>query len=272
MTKSARFGWPKLTYRVWKVWRRNFDVFMKTIHINFLPSLLEPILYLIAFGFGLGILVSGPVEGYPYINWIGPGLVSIAIMYGSFFECTYASVVRMYFQKTFDTIIATPVNVEEVIAGEILWGATRALINSSIVLVVVAVFGLVASPMVFLVPLIAFFAGLMFAAMGMCFTALARNIDFFNYPIYLLITPMFLISGTFIPISILPNAVQVAALGVMPLTHVANLVRGAILGNFPGFLGLSPLAIVGLAIAWISIAALVFFVLSVNLMKRRLIK
>ena len=275
MTKSndkMRFSLPQLTYRVWKVWRRNFDVFMKTIHINFLPSLLEPILYLIAFGFGLGILVSGPIEGSPYINWIAPGLVAIAVMYGSFFECTYASFVRMYFQKTFDTIIATPVSVEEVIAGELLWGATRALINSSIVLAVVAAFGLVSSPLVFAVPIVAFFAGLMFASIGMCFTALAQNIDFFNYPLYLLITPMFLISGTFIPLSILPNSVQTAAVVVMPLTHVANLIRGLVLGRFEGFLGISPAIIFLLAIAWISIATLVFFVLSVNLMKRKLIK
>ena len=199
-------------------------------------------------------------------------MVSIAVMYGSFFECTYASFVRMYFQKTFDAIIATPISVEEVIAGEILWGATRATINSTIVLAVVAAFGLVSSPLVFVVPIVAFFAGLMFASLGMCFTALAQNIDFFNYPIYLLITPMFLISGTFIPLSILPSSVQIAAMAAMPLTHVANLTRGLILGRIESFLGLSPIFIVLLALAWISIATIVFFILSVNLMKRKLIK
>ncbi len=272
MTGQPRFRLPELTYRVWRVWQRNFDVFTKTFHINFLPSLLEPILYLIAFGFGLGVLVSGPVEGLPYVQWIAPGLVSIAIMYGSFFECTYASFVRMYFQKTFDAIIATPISVEEVIAGELLWGATRAVINSSIVLAVVAAFGLVSSPLALIIPAVAFFGGLMFASLGMCFTALAKNIDFFNYPIYLLITPMFLISGTFVPLSILPGSVQTAAVAVMPLTHVAYLLRGLTTAQFGSYLGLSPLMLVLVAIAWMLVATIVFFFLSVNGMRRKLIK
>src|SRR4030042_5712616 len=165
---------PKLTRNVWKVWRRNLDVFMKTIRVNFLPSLLEPILYLLALGLGLGGFVQ-PIEGVPYISFIAPALVAISIMYGSFFECTYASFVRMYFQKTFDAIIATPVSVEEVIAGELVWGATRATINSTIVLLVVAAFGLVSSPMFLLVIPLAFLGGLLFASIAMCFTAVARS-------------------------------------------------------------------------------------------------
>ncbi len=130
----ARFTIPKLTYRVWKVWRRNFDVFTKN-HKSQLscPHCLEPILYLLAFGFGLGGFIPS-IQGQPYINFIAPALVAIAVMNGSFFECTFASFVRMYFQKTFDAIVATPVSVEEVVAGELLWGATRATINATIVL------------------------------------------------------------------------------------------------------------------------------------------
>jgi lipooligosaccharide transport system permease protein len=265
------FRMPTLTYRVWKVWRRNFDVFMKTIQVNFLPSVLEPILYLAAFGLGLGTLVTS-IEGFPYIKWIAPGLIAIAIMYGSFFECTYSSFVRMYFQKTFDAIIATPVSVEEVIAGELVWGATRATINSTIVLAVVATFGLISSPWFFAIPLVSFFGGLMFAAIGMCFTALAQNIDFFNYPSFLLITPMFLISGTFFPLSLLPGPVQAAAVTVLPLTHVANLTRGLVLGRIDTFLGLSTGTTLLLSIAWISAVTIVFFILSLNLMKKKLIK
>src|SRR5512143_2496998 len=174
----ARFTIPKLSYRVWKVWHRNFDVFTKTIWVNFLPSLLEPILYLLAFGFGLGVFIQ-KINGQPYINFLAPALVAIAVMNGSFFECTFASFVRMYFQKTFDAIVATPISVEEVVAGELLWGATRSMINATIVLGVIAAFGLVSSPLLLLVPLIAFVGGLMFASIAMCFTAIAPNIDFF---------------------------------------------------------------------------------------------
>jgi len=258
-----KFAVPKLTYKVWRVWRRNFDVFMKTIRVNFLPSLLEPLLYLIALGVGLGGFIQA-VEGMPYINFIAPALVAISIMYGSFFECTYGSFVRMYFQKTFDAIIATPVSVEEVIAGELVWGATRATINSTTVLAVIAAFGLISSPLFLLVPLIAFLGGLMFASIAMCFTAIAPNIDFFNYPAFLLVTPMFLLSGTFFPLSQLPSLVQTAAQIFLPLTHVVNLTRGLVLGRTEVFLLLS--------LVWIGVVTLVFFVLSINLMKKRLIK
>jgi lipooligosaccharide transport system permease protein len=265
------FRLPKLTYRVWKVWRRNLDVFMKTWHVNFLPSLLEPILYLLALGFGLGTFVSS-IEGISYIQWIAPGLVAITVMYGGFFECTYGSFVRMYFQRTFDAIIATPVSVEEVIAGEVLWGATRATINSAIVLAVIAAFGLISSTWFFAVLLVAFFGGLLFAALGMCFTALARNIDFFNYPTFLLITPMFLISNTFIPLASFPGQLQTVALAVLPLTHVANLSRGLLVDKIETLGGLGPEWVTLLAVAWIAIVTTLFFVLSIYLMKRKLIR
>ena len=228
----ARFTIPKLTYRVWKVWRRNFDVFIKTIKVNFLPSLIEPIIYLFAFGFGLGGFIPN-INGQPYIYFLGPALVAIAIMNGSFFECTFASFVRMYFQKTFDAIVATPVSVEEVIAGELLWGATRSMINATIVLAVIAAFGLVTSPLFFLVPLIAFFGGLMFAAIAMCFTAIAPNIDFFNYPSFLFLTPMLFLAGTFFPLTSpsLPASVQGLAMAILPLTHIVNITRGVLSGQ-----------------------------------------
>jgi lipooligosaccharide transport system permease protein len=262
---------PMLTYRVWTVWRRNFDVFMKTWHVNFLPSLIEPILYLLAFGFGLGTFVT-EVEGISYMQWIAPGLVAITVMYGGFFECTYGSFVRMYFQRTFDAIIATPVNVEEVIAGELLWGATRATFNSAIVLAVVAAFGLISSPFFLVMLPVAFFGGLLFAALGMCFTALAPNIDFFNYPTFLLITPMFLISNTFIPLASFPSQLQTIALAVLPLTHVADLSRVLVVGKVETLGGLNPEWVLLLAAFWIAIVTIALFVLSIYLMKRKLIK
>jgi len=270
---------PSLTYRVWLVWRRNLDVFTKTIVVNFLPALMEPILYLAAFGFGLGALfgAGGHIPGLgttTYIQYIAPGLIAIAVMYGSFYECTYASFVRMYYQKTFDAIIATPVSVEEVIAGEMLWGATRAAINGTIVLAVVAAFGLVSSWWAFLVPLVAFFGGLLFSAIGMCFTSVASGIDFFNFPTFLFITPMFLLSGTFFPLAVIPNAfaLQVVALGVFPLTHIVNIMRGIMSGNIGSLAGLSSTAMWTLAILWIALVAVVFFLLAIYLMKKKLIK
>lgn len=264
---------PRLTHRVWTVWRRNFDVFFKTIYINFLPTLMEPILYLAAFGVGLGALVTGSVQGGSYIQFIAPGLISITIMYGGFFECTYGSFVRMYFQKTFDAIIATPVSVEEVIAGEVLWGATRGAINGTIVLAVVAAFGLVSSPLALLIPVLAFFGGLLFSSLGMCFTAWSSTIDFFNFPIFLFITPMFLLSGTFFPLTYLQSPVlEGLALSVFPLTHVVDIVRALMTGSMQSFLGLSVTNMWILAVVWIAVVTFGFFFLSIFLMKRKLIK
>lgn len=267
----ARFTIPRLSYRVWKVWRRNFDVFIKTIKVNFLPSLIEPIIYLFAFGFGLGGFIPN-INGQPYIYFLGPALVAIAIMNGSFFECTFASFVRMYFQKTFDAIVATPVSVEEVIAGELLWGATRSMINATIVLAVIAAFGLVTSPLFFLVPLIAFFGGLMFAAIAMCFTAIAPNIDFFNYPSFLFLTPMLFLAGTFFPLTSpsLPSSVQGLAMAILPLTHIVNITRGVISGHPEPILGLSPIVLVLVSLVWVIAVTIFFFILSINLMKKRL--
>ena len=276
MKQSNRFRLPELTYRVWKVWQRDFDVFLKTLRVNFLPPLLEPILYLAALGYGLGTFVQ-EIQGIPYVQYIAPALIAISIMNSSFFECTYGSFVRMYYQKTFDAIIATPISIEEVIAGEMLWGATRSLISSSIVLGVIGAFSLIAkilgasaayvlitNPLTLLIPIIALLSGLLFSTIAMCFTALAQNIDFFNYPAFLLITPMFLVSGTFFPLSALPQAIQVLAFAVLPLTHAVNLTRGLFFGNLQSTLLLS--------LTWIGAVTIVFFFLSINLMKRKLIK
>jgi lipooligosaccharide transport system permease protein len=242
---------------------------MKTIKVNFLPSLLEPILYLLAFGYGLGGFIPN-IGGQPYINFIAPALVAIAVMNGAFFECTFGSFVRMYYQKTFDAIVATPVSVEEVVAGELLWGATRATINATIVLIVIAVFRLITSPLFLLVPLIAFFGGLMFASIAMCFTALAPDIDFFNYPSFLFVTPMLFLSGTFFPLTSLPSAAQATAMAVLPLTHIVNIARGVVAGHTEAILGLNPQMLLPISIAWIVLVAIFFFIVSINLMKKRL--
>jgi lipooligosaccharide transport system permease protein len=273
----AKFSLPKISSNVWKVWRRNADVFTKTIGVNFLPSMLEPILYLFAFGLGLGNFIP-EINGVPFINFIAPALVAISLMNGAFFECTYNSFVRMYYQKTFDAIVATPVSIEEVVAGELLWGATRGTINCSIVLAVVGISGFftaqptITNPLFILMPIIAFFGGLLLSSIAMCFTAIAPHMDFFNYPFFLIFTPMMFLSGTFFPLSSLPQAAQGLALTVAPLTHIVNLTRGALTGTTETILGLNTQTLIPLSTIWIAIMAVIFFIISINLMKKRLIR
>ncbi|MDD1674468.1 MAG: ABC transporter permease, partial [Methanomicrobiales archaeon] len=202
------------------------------------------------------------VEGVSYARFIAPALVAITIMNASFFECTYSSYVRMYYQKTFDAIIATPLSIEEVITGEILWGATRAVINTLIMLPVLFVFGVVDIPLSLLMIPFAFFGGLLFATTGMCFTAITPRIDSLNLPTFLFITPMFLFSGTFFPLSLLPVPLQYLA-QILPLTHLVEVTRSLALSQ----IGLS----VGTGLVYTGVVTVLLFVISINLMKKRLI-
>jgi lipooligosaccharide transport system permease protein len=251
-----------ITGRVWSIWQRDWDAFLRTYRVNFIPPFVEPVLYLLALGFGLGTYIEA-VDGIPYPVFIAPALVSISVMYSSFFECTYSSFVRMYYQKTFDAIIATPVSIDEVIAGEMLWGATRGMIYATLMLPVLLLFGVVTMPSSLLLIPFAYLAGLLFAGIGMCFTAITPSIDALNYPAFLFITPMFLFSGTFFPLDLLPQPIQYFALAVLPLTHVVSINRAITLSAF------SPANLFSLA--WIAVATVFFFVLAIRLMKRRLI-
>ena len=243
------------------VWRRNRYVFTKTITVNFIPPIAEPIIYLAAFGFGLGTLVA--MGSKQYAEFLAPALIAITIMNASFFECTFASFVRMYFQKTFDAIIATPLNVDEVIVGEMLWGATRSTISAVIMLAVVALFGLVHSLWILVLVPFSFLGGLLFAAIAMCFTAVTPKIENLNYPTSLFITPMTLVSGTFFPLTVFPAAVQSVAVAIVPLVHVAKISRDLAAGN----LNIEILW----SLLWIVAVTALFFLLAINLMKRRLV-
>ncbi len=252
---------PRFSLRSLNIWNRNLAAFVKTYKTNFIPPFLEPILFLIALGYGLGGYI-GEVDGVSYAAFIAPALISISIMNSASFECSYGSYVRMHYQKLFDAMTATPVSIEDVIVGELLWGATKSLMNSIIILIVVAAFGLISSAIALFILPLAFLGGLLFASLSMCFTAIVPNIDSFNYYFFVLITPMFLFSGTFFPLSALPQAVQLLAY-FLPLSHVVIIARGLTLGNIT-------FELLG-NLAWIAIACVIFFITSINLMKRRLI-
>jgi lipooligosaccharide transport system permease protein len=257
----AYFGLSEISRGSIAVWRRNMDAFMKTYQVNFIPPFVEPVLYLLALGYGVGALIQD-VDGIPYPVFIAPALVSISVMYSSFFECTYSSYVRMYYQKTFDAMIATPLSIEDVITGEILWGATRSTIYATLMIPVLFLFGVIDMPTSLLLIPFAIPAGFLFAAIGICFTAITPGIDALNYPAFLFITPMFLFSGTFFPISILPETLQYFAFGFLPLANVVSVNRAITFGEF------SPLILYN--ILWVIGVGALFFLIALKLMKRRL--
>jgi lipooligosaccharide transport system permease protein len=221
--------------RAWRVWQRNAQVARTTWLINVLPPLLEPVLYILAFGLGMGSLIGVVVyqgRDIPYLDFMVPGVITVAVMFWAFFETTFSSFVRMYYQNTFDAILATPLTVEDIIVGEWLWGATKSLFAATLMLLMVSMFGIIAWPSALLVIPIATLGGLLFAAIGLICTALTPNIDSFNLPMFVAIFPMFLFSGTFFPVDILPSWAYALAMG-LPLTHISFLIRGACLGEIP---------------------------------------
>jgi lipooligosaccharide transport system permease protein len=259
----ARFD---ISWRALRVWQRDAQVYLRTWKVNFIPPLFEPLLYLVAFGAGLGFLIGTVPYGgrnLPYIYYLAPGLLGITAMFNAFFENAYGSYVRMYYQKTFDSIISTPLSVEDVIVGELLWGATKSLIAVTIMGLVITVFGLLRYPSALLIFPLSFLVGLAFGGCAMCCTALVRQIDTFNVPFFVFVTPMYLFSGTFFPLDNLPGWARNLAY-IFPLTHIVIVVRGAALGR------LEPSMLLNLAA--LALFALLVCTLSIVLMKRRLIR
>jgi lipooligosaccharide transport system permease protein len=248
------------SWRFIRVWQRNRDVFFRLWHSEAPGSVAEPIIILLAMGLGLGAYV-GLVDGQKYIEFIAPGIIASYAMFSASFECTYGSFVRMEYQKTYDAIIATPLNVEDVIAGEIFWGATRSLMTGTIILAIAAAFQLVHSPWALLIPVLSFLEGIMFASIAILFTSFVPAIYSFNYYFTLFITPMFFFSGVFFPLSSFPEIVQTLS-WIAPLTPVVHLTRALINGEFhPDLLW---------ALALIIILTALFFSISLFTMRRRL--
>ncbi len=255
-----------ISWRFFRVWKRNLVTYQRIWKVNFITPLLEPLFYVTAFGLGFAGLIGDVVYGgthMSYVRYIAPALLAAAVMNNAFFETTYTSFVRMYYQNTFDGILATPISLEEVIVAEIVWAATKATGAAMVMLTVLGLFGLVTFPGALMVVPLAFFGGLAFASVGMFFTGIIPTIDMFNLPVFLFITPMFLFSGTFFPVSNLPTWARPLALA-FPLHHLVELFRRFCVGTHE-------------TATWISLTYLAaflvaFVLLALMSMKRRLIQ
>jgi lipooligosaccharide transport system permease protein len=253
---------PQVSYHSFRVWQRNRDVFFHLWKTELMPYLVEPVVILAAMGFGLGAYI-GLIDGQSYLHFIVPGIIAAYAMFSATFECTYGSYVRMEHQKTYDAIIVTPVNIEDVIAGEIFWAATRALMTGCIILLISLAFQAAFSPLTPLVLLVIVLEGLLFGSIAMVFTSITPSITAYNYFFTLFLTPMFFFSGVFFPLSEMPSVVQHIA-WFLPLTPLVNLDRALISGQLtPDLLG---------GLAYIVALTVFFFILSLITMRRRLIK
>jgi lipooligosaccharide transport system permease protein len=239
---------------------RNARVFSKLWKGSLAPQFIDPLFYLMAMGYGLGTYVAH-INGVPYKNFIAPGLIASAVMWSASFECTYNVYIRMREYRLYDAVLSTPVEVQDLVAGDLLWSTVRAVIYGTVFLVVVTAFGLIDSWWALAIPLAITIGGLAFSTIGYTFTALIPRIDLYSYYFTLGITPMFLFSGIFFPFNRLPGWVEVVA-WFTPLFHLVQVTRGLATG--PGPIVLLHLAIL-LAIS------LALFAIPVNAVRRRLV-
>jgi lipooligosaccharide transport system permease protein len=247
--------------RAFRVWQRNFTVYTKRYKSSMVLNFVEPILYLVALGFGLGAFVKN-INGVPYIQFIAPGLIASSSMFAATFECTYGTYIRMTYQKTFDAILATPINIDDLVTGELLWGASKGTFYGIIIMIVLSFFGLIGSSFIILaIPLI-FISGLIFAEIAVIASATVPGIDSFNYFNTLFMTPMFLFSGIFFPLDSLPSVVSKIAF-FTPLYHLVNISRSFSSGQ--------PSA-AAIDIIWIVAVAMILFLFPFRLMRKRIIK
>jgi lipooligosaccharide transport system permease protein len=246
--------------RAFRVWQRHWLVYTKLYKTSFALNFAEPALYLVAMGLGLGAFVKD-IHGQPYIKFIAPGIVASSSVFAAVYECTYGTYIRMTFQKTFDAILATPVSLDDLVAGELIWGATKSVIFGITILIVIGLFGLVDSLFVVLVIPFIFLGGLIFAELSVIFCAIVPGIDSFSYFYTLFMTPLFLFSGIFFPLDALPRIVADIAF-FTPLYHLVNVCRAFSDGAAGQALG---------SMAWLCVFVAVLAPLPFRLMRKRVI-
>jgi len=257
-TLQAYLPSPRLAMRVWL---RDVRVFSKVWKQGLLPHFLDPLFYLMAMGFGLGTYLAH-INGIPYKEFIAPGLVASSVMWAASFEVTWNIYFKMEEKRLYDAILTTPVEVPDLVTGEVAWAATRSIVYGSTFLAIVAAFGLIGSPWALAVPPFLALGGACFGMLGISFTALNPRVDLYSYYFTLFITPLFLFSGIFYPLDKLPGWVSTVA-WFTPLYHLVNVTRSLIL--YPD-LG----SVLGNG-AWLLVLTAALFFVPVRAMRRRLV-
>lgn len=254
------------SYRSYRVWQRNRDVVFRLWFAELVPPILGPVIVISALGLGLGAFVE--LEGdQRYIEFLTPGMLALFPMLWAMFDCGWGAYGRMNMDGIYDAVIATPLNVEDVIAGEILWGATRAAFQAVHIFIAALIFtpayGLIDSPLALLVLPLAFVAGALFGAMALCYTSFAPSLSSYNFLWSFVINPMFWFGGAFYPLERLPRGLEVLA-QFIPLTHVVELNRALVEGDlqWSNLGNLAAILVTGAA----------FYALAIYSMKRRMIK
>jgi len=247
------------------VWQRNATIYRRNWHLSLLPNFFEPFLYLLGMGVGLGYYINDSVNGTPYLAYIAPGLVASAAMNGATFESTYNVFVRMTFDRIYNAYLGAPARPADIILGELLWAVTRAMLYGVIFLLIVLGYNsfgytLVMSWHVIFAPLVIALIGVLFSAIGLFFTGLIRSIDYYSYYFTLFLTPLFLFSGIFYPVSRFPYGETIA--WFTPLYHGVRVMRSLMLGSF----GLSE----SMSVLWMMVVSIALLAVVPKFFNKRL--
>lgn len=212
------------------VWRRNVVVHLRIWKLNLVAPIIEPVISILGFGWGIGALVVGSVTGITYLSFAGAGLLGITVLMRAMFETTYASYFRMVYQSTYDAILATPVDAESLALAEILWAVTHGLFDTIIIMIVLTVFGAATSAWAVLAPVPLLIGAFAIAGLSLGITAHVHDIDAFNVYMAIFFSTMY-ISGAFFPLDVLPAWLQIPA-RILPMTESIELTRAFLTGRF----------------------------------------
>lgn len=245
------------------VWRRHRDAFLRNWTTEAGGVFLEPLIVLGAFGYGLGQFVGDFENDVTFAAFIMPGIIASYAMFHALFEGAYGAYLRLSMHRVFDSMLATPMQVEDLVAGEMLWGASRSVLTAIAVLAVALGLGLIESPLAALAVPAAFLVGLVFFPLALSATAVVPSINSLNNIFTVLAVPMSFVSGIFFPVSSLPDWME-PIVWALPLTPAAHLMRGLVLGSLDVTHLYAFIALVAMAVG--------FGLLATHLMRRRLIK
>lgn len=212
------------------VWRRNVVVHLRVWKMNLVAPIIEPVISILGFGWGIGALVAGQVSGISYLSFAGAGLLAITVLMRAMFETTYAAYFRMVYQSTYDAILATPVDAESLALAEILWAITHGAFDTVIIMGVLVAFGAATSWWALMAPVPLIFGAMFMAGLSLGVTAHVHDIDAFNLYLAMFFSTMY-VTGAFFPLDVLPVWLQVPA-RVLPQTESIELTRAFLTGRF----------------------------------------
>lgn len=249
MSNAAVRRAPGRIVRVLAVWYRHWRVYSNTFVANATPAVLEPTFLLVAVGLGLGRFIHQEFNGLEYSSFMAAGVLGSTCMYTASFESTYGAFIRLRYQKAYEGMLATPLTRADIFAGELLWCGSKGLLFSTIVCLVLAVFGKVHTPWAVLVPVIGFFTSLLFGGLGFCVTSCVQNINHFQFYFTIGLTPLILFSGLMFPVQDLPYGLEYVAYA-LPMFHVIETFRLVVSGpahSSVPWAWACPLVVLGLA-------------------------